>query len=44
MGGDLGPSEVVEAVKLALADDAINPIMLIGDQAVLEPLLAAAGL
>jgi glycerol-3-phosphate acyltransferase PlsX len=44
MGGDLGPSEVVEAVKLALADSAINPISLIGDEAVLAPLLAAAGL
>ena len=44
MGGDLGPSEVVEAVKLALADTAIDPITLIGDQAVLEPLVAAAGL
>ncbi len=44
MGGDLGPSEVVEAVKLALADGAIAPITLIGDQAVLEPLLVTAGL
>ena len=44
MGGDLGPAEVVAAVKLALADEAINPISLVGDQAVLEPLVAAAGL
>lgn len=44
MGGDLGPAEVIEAVKLALADHAINPITLLGDQAVLEPLLVAAGL
>lgn len=44
MGGDLGPAEVIEAVKLALADPAINPITLIGDQAVLAPLLTAAGL
>ena len=44
MGGDLGPSEVVEAVKLALADSAVNPISLIGDRAVLEPLVTAAGL
>lgn len=45
MGGDLGPSEVVEAVKLALRDyPALNPITLIGDSAVLTPLLAAAGL
>lgn len=45
MGGDLGPSEVVEAVKLALADiDGLNPIMLVGDEAVLNPLLTRAGL
>jgi len=44
MGGDLGPSEVVAAVQLALADEAIDPITLVGDRAVLEPLLAAAGL
>ena len=44
MGGDLGPSEVIEAVKLALADKDIDPIVLVGDQAVLEPLLASAGL
>jgi glycerol-3-phosphate acyltransferase PlsX len=44
MGGDLGPVEVVEAVKLALADEAIDPITLVGDEAVLRPLLLAAGL
>lgn len=44
MGGDLGPSEVVEAVKLALAEGDHDPITLVGDQAVLEPLLLAAGL
>jgi len=44
MGGDLGPGEVVEAVKLALADQAIDPITLVGDEAVLRPLLLAAGL
>jgi glycerol-3-phosphate acyltransferase PlsX len=44
MGGDLGPAEVVEAVKLALADPGIDPITLVGDQAVLAPLLVAAGL
>lgn len=44
MGGDLGPAEVVEAVKLAMADEAIAPISLVGDRAVLEPLLTAAGL
>jgi glycerol-3-phosphate acyltransferase PlsX len=45
MGGDLGPSEVVEAVKLTLASgEDIDPIVLVGDQAVLEPLLMQAGL
>jgi glycerol-3-phosphate acyltransferase PlsX len=45
MGGDLGPSEVVEAVKLVLSSgEAIDPIVLVGDQAVLEPLLVNAGL
>lgn len=44
MGGDLGPSEVVAAVKLALADDDLDPITLVGDQTVLASLLAEAGL
>jgi glycerol-3-phosphate acyltransferase PlsX len=45
MGGDLGPAEVVEAVKLTLASgEKIDPIVLVGDEAVLEPLLVAAGL
>ena len=44
MGGDLGPAEVVEAVKLALADEAIDPITLVGDEADLRRLLADAGL
>ena len=44
MGGDLGPAEVVEAVKLALADATIDPITLVGDEAVLRPLLTSAGL
>ena len=45
MGGDLGPSEVVAAVKLAVAEyPELDPITLVGDQAVLTPLLAAAGL
>ena len=45
MGGDLGPSEVVAAVKLAVAEyPELDPITLVGDQAVLQPLLAAAGL
>src|SRR3954469_5970965 len=45
MGGDLGPSEVVAAVKLALHQySALNPITLVGDEAVLKPMLAHAGL
>ena len=45
MGGDLGPSEIVEAVKLALAEfPDLNPITLVGDQMILRPLLASAGL
>jgi len=44
MGGDLGPAEIVEAVKLVLSDESIDPLTLVGDQAVLQPLLAAAGL
>lgn len=43
MGGDLGPTEVVAAVKLALAES-VDPIVLVGDRAQLEPLLAQAGL
>jgi glycerol-3-phosphate acyltransferase PlsX len=45
MGGDLGPSEVVAAVKLAVAKyPELDPITLVGDQALLTPLLAGAGL
>jgi phosphate acyltransferase len=45
MGGDLGPAEVVAAVKLALGQyPALNPITLVGDEAVLGPLVADAGL
>ena len=45
MGGDLGPSEVVEAVKLVLSSgQEIEPIVMVGQQEVLSPLLAAAGL
>lgn len=45
MGGDLGPAEVVAAVKLAFAQaHAISPITLVGDQAVLTPLLKESGL
>ncbi|MEO6003045.1 MAG: phosphate acyltransferase PlsX [Opitutus sp.] len=40
MGGDLGPAEVVEAVRLALRQyPALNPITLVGDEAILAPLL-----
>lgn len=42
MGGDLGPAEVVEAVRLALRQyPGINPITLVGDEAVLRPLLGS---
>jgi glycerol-3-phosphate acyltransferase PlsX len=45
MGGDLGPAEVVAAVKLALHQyPDLNPLVLVGDQAVLDPLLSHAGL
>ncbi len=44
MGGDLGPAEVVAAVQLVLADESMNPVTLVGDEAVLQPLLANAGL
>ena len=44
MGGDMGPPEVVAAVKLALAQPSLNPITLVGDEAVLGPLLQQAGL
>lgn len=45
MGGDLGPAEVVAAVKLALNQyAALNPITLVGNEAVLDPLLREAGL
>ncbi|PAW64090.1 MAG: phosphate acyltransferase PlsX [Opitutia bacterium Tous-C1TDCM] len=41
MGGDLGPAEIVAGVKLALAQsETLNPVTLVGDQAVLLPLLA----
>jgi glycerol-3-phosphate acyltransferase PlsX len=41
MGGDLGPAEVVEAVRLALRQyPTLNPITLVGDEAVLGPLLS----
>jgi phosphate acyltransferase len=45
MGGDLGPAEVVAAVKLALRQyPALNPVTLVGDEAVLQPLLRHAHL
>ncbi len=45
MGGDLGPAEVVEAVKLVLnSGEDIEPILVVGQQEVLSPLLAQAGL
>jgi len=45
MGGDLGPSEVVAAVKLALHQfPALNAITLVGHEAELKPLVAHAGL
>ncbi len=45
MGGDLGPSEVVAAIKLAFHQfPHLNPITLVGDEAQLNPLLAHAGL
>ncbi len=45
MGGDLGPAEVVAAVKLAQSQDAqLDPVTLVGDRAVLEPLIQQAGL
>lgn len=45
MGGDLGPAEVVAAVKLALQQSASSPaITLVGDESVLGPLIRDAGL
>ena len=45
MGGDLGPAEVVAAVRLALHQfPALNSITLVGHEAELNPLIALAGL
>lgn len=45
MGGDLGPSEVVAALALALKEfPNLCPVTLVGDRAVLEPLLQSTGL
>jgi phosphate acyltransferase len=45
MGGDLGPSEVVAALQLALdAFPDLRPVILVGDEVQLRPLLDKAGL
>lgn len=45
MGSDLGPPEVVAAVRIALESEAaLARIIAVGDKAVLGPLLEAAGL
>ncbi|HLP08364.1 MAG TPA: phosphate acyltransferase PlsX [Opitutaceae bacterium] len=45
MGGDLGPAEVVAALRLAFdAFPELRPVILVGDEAQLRPLLAEAGL
>ncbi len=45
MGGDLGPAEVVEGVRLAMERvRGLTPITLVGDKAILAPLLRRAGL
>jgi glycerol-3-phosphate acyltransferase PlsX len=45
MGGDLGPSEVVAAVKLAQSQNPdLNPVTLVGDEAVLRPIIEHQGL
>lgn len=45
MGGDLGPAEVVEAVQLAFQQvPKLSKILLVGDQAVLDPELRRTGL
>ncbi len=45
MGGDLGPSEVVEGLAAALKElPDLSEVILVGDEAVLNPLLAEKGL
>lgn len=45
MGGDLGPAEVVAAVRIVLSQNpSLNPITLVGDRVVLEPLLRNQGM
>jgi len=43
MGGDLGPAPVVEAVLAVLAEDEdLSRVVMVGDGALIEPLLAAS--
>lgn len=45
MGSDRGPSEIVESVYLSMHNpEAAGNVILVGDTAILEPLLAAKGL
>lgn len=45
MGSDLGPAEVIAAIRLALdGEGAAGNILVVGDRAVLDPLVAAVGL
>lgn len=45
MGSDLGPSEVVAAVRLALeGEGAVDSVVVVGDRGIVEPLLSTAGL
>lgn len=45
MGGDMGPAEVVAALQLALTEfPDLCPVTITGDESILAPLLAAAGL
>jgi phosphate acyltransferase len=45
MGSDLGPPEIVAAAKLAISEfRELSPITLVGNEAVLKPLVAEAGL
>lgn len=45
MGGDMGPAEIVAAIALALHDiPALKGICLVGDEAILRPMVKDAGL
>lgn len=45
MGGDLGPSEVVAGLAMAFQDPrTVGDVMLVGDEAILKPLLKKEGL